>query len=177
MSGAGNPRKARVAQAMRDVLARMLDREVRDPRVHAAGLASVNHVELNRDMSVARVYVSFIGPADDDPALGKRAIAALQAASGFLRGPLGRELRLRYAPELRFVGDDSPAMSQRLTRLMRDEQARAAADAGDSTDTDRAEDETTGQTARERDVTARERDVDTDSESGQDDHRRTQEPR
>ncbi len=120
MSREGNPRRARVAQAMRGLLAEMLDREVKDPRVRAAGLASVNHVELNRDMSVARVYVSFLGPAESDSRVAKRALAGLEAAAGFLRGPVGRRLHLRRAPSLRFVVDDSPEFQQRITKLIRE---------------------------------------------------------
>ena len=121
MSGQGNPRRPRVAQAMRDVLAPMLDREIKDPRVRAAGFASINHIELNRDMSVARIYVSFVGPADESEVIRDRAMAALQASAGFLRGPVGRALRLRHAPELRFLYDDSPAFGQRISALVRDE--------------------------------------------------------
>ena len=108
---------------MRDLLAQKLDREVKDPRVRAAGLASVNHVELNRDMSVARVFVSFIGPADGNEQIRDRAMAGLRGAAGFLRGPVARQLRLRHAPELRFIYDDSPAFSQRIGELVRDEES------------------------------------------------------
>ncbi len=120
MSREGNPRRARVAQAMRNLLAEMLDREVKDPRVRAAGMASVNHVELNRDMSVARVYVSFLGPAESDRNVAESALAGLEAAAGFLRGPVGRRLHLRRAPSLRFVFDDTPEFQQRLSRIARD---------------------------------------------------------
>jgi ribosome-binding factor A len=125
----GNPRRERVAQALRDILAEMLDREIKDPRVRAAGLASVHHVELNRDMSVARVFVSFLGPAETDERLRARALAGLEASAGFLRGPVGRRLRLRHAPELRFVLDDSTAFQQRITELVRGQEA--AEDEGD----------------------------------------------
>src|SRR5688572_26632853 len=117
MSGGGNTRRVRVAQAMRDLMAEMLDREVKDPRVKSAGLVSINHVELNADMSVARVLVSFLGPAEHDARIRDRAMAGLEAASGFLRGPVARRLGLRRAPILRFVQDDSGAFGQRLTDL------------------------------------------------------------
>ena len=52
-------RKARVEQALRDVLSGLLEREVKDPRLKAAGLVTINHVDVNKDLSVARVHVSF----------------------------------------------------------------------------------------------------------------------
>ena len=130
---------------MRDLLAELIDREIRDPRVRAAGFASINHVELNRDMSVARVYVSFVGAADQNPAVRDRAMAGLRSAAGFLRGPAGRALRLRRAPELRFVLDDSPAFSQRISDLVRTEEAsqgqgEGEAPQGEGDETDRIAD-------------------------------------
>lgn len=125
---AGNPRRPRVAKAIRDVLSELVAREVHDPRVHKAGLLSVNHVELNRDMSVAYVYVAFLGADDKDSAA---AIQALQGASGFLRGPLGRALQLQRTPELRFFQDESSEFGVRLSEIVRSDQARKADDDGE----------------------------------------------
>ena len=105
-------RRARVEQALRDALAEMIDREVKDPRVRGAGLVTVQRVELTADLSVARVYVSVFG----DEAAGRRAVAGLAAAAGFLRGPLGRRLNLQKPPELRFLHDHSPEMAAIRTR-------------------------------------------------------------
>src|SRR5262245_32636673 len=107
---------------MRDALAEMIGREVKDPRVRAAGIVTVQRVELNVDLAVARVYVSVFG----DEAAGRRAVAGLAAAAGFLRGPLGRRLNLQHPPELRFVYDASPDVVQKLAEVIRDDQARAA---------------------------------------------------
>jgi ribosome-binding factor A len=120
-------RRLRVEQAMRDALAEMIDREVKDPRVRGAGLVTVQRVELNADLSVARIYVSIYG----DATTGKRAIAGLVAAAGFLRGPLARRLSLQRPPELRFVRDESPEVVLKLADIVRDDQARAAASGRD----------------------------------------------
>ena len=138
--GGGNPRRVRVARAMRDVLADMLAREVKDPRVRAAGFININHVELNSDMSVARVYVSFLGSGSPDQSLVDpvivRAMAGLEASASYLRGPLGRKLKLRHAPSVRFVADDSPVFQQKLRELVKaDEAARAPDDEPTSADT------------------------------------------
>ena len=129
MSKGGNPRGVRVANAMREVLARMLARDIKDPRVREAGFININHIEMNSDMSVARVYVSLMSmSADSDPATDKRVervMAGLRASAGYLRGPLGRELRLRHAPSLRFIADNSPAFQEKLRQLVRDDDARA----------------------------------------------------
>ena len=117
-----SPRRARIAQAIRTNLTEMLARDIKDPRVHSAGLVTLHLVELNRDMSVARIYVSFTLEAGVD-----RAMTGLGAAAGFLRGPLGRRLGLARPPELRFVHDTSPEFAARLSDIVREDQDRAAA--------------------------------------------------
>ncbi|HWN66707.1 MAG TPA: 30S ribosome-binding factor RbfA [Haliangium sp.] len=117
-------RQQRVANAMRELLTELIAREVKDPRVHAAGMVSVSQVDLNRDLSVARVYVSFIGGAGDEQA-EERALAALQAAAGFLRGPVGRRMRLQRAPELRFWRDSRAEFGQRMREILIEDEQRA----------------------------------------------------
>jgi len=107
----------------------MIERDVKDPRVHAAGIISVNNVELNRDMSVARVYVSFYLA---DAAAVERAMKGIQAAAGFLRGPLARRVNLARAPELRFVHDTSPELWERVDEIVREDQRRATGEDDDS---------------------------------------------
>jgi ribosome-binding factor A len=122
--GSGNPRRVRVAQSIRDALAQMLPREVKDARVTAVvGMISINHVELNSDMSIARVYVSFYG--DDEKSIG-RAMEGLERAQRFLRGPLGRELQLARCPQLRFVRDESPDFHERLRDIIKSDEERAS---------------------------------------------------
>ena len=118
--GGQGPRRKRVAQAIRTNISEMLMREVKDPRIHAAGLVSVHKVELNRDMSVARLHVAFFSETGVD-----RAMAGLNAVAKFLRGPLGRRLKLARTPELRFVHDTSPQFAERLTEIVLDDEVRA----------------------------------------------------
>ena len=96
------PRKTRLAQNIRDLLAEMIDQELKDPRVHGAGFVGVNHVEL-------------------DAGAASAAMAGLETAAGFLRGNVGRRLGLKRAPELRFIHDDSPDMQVRLSEIVRDD--------------------------------------------------------
>lgn len=111
-----SPRARRIAQGIRDNLAQMIDREVKDPRVHGAGFVGVNHVELNRDGSVAMIYVSFYGEAR--PGAVDDAMKGLGASAGFMRGHIARRLGLKRAPELRFVHDESPDFHERLSALV-----------------------------------------------------------
>jgi ribosome-binding factor A len=114
-------RKDRVESALREELATIIAREVKDPRVSAAGLIGVTRVECTQDLSVARVYVSIYG----DDAVAKKALAGLAASASFLRGPVGRRLNLQRPPELRFVRDESAELNIRLASILREDEAKA----------------------------------------------------
>lgn len=116
-------RKARVEHALKEALQSAITHDVKDPRVRAATLLTVNKVELNVDLSVANVYISVVG----DEATADGVIAGLQKAAGFLRGPIGRELNLQHAPELRFSHDVSIDMSEKLAAIVKEDQERARA--------------------------------------------------
>lgn len=116
-------RKSRVEHALRDALQHAVNHEVKDPRVRAATMLTVTKVELNVDLSVANVFVSVVG----DDATVEGVVAGLQKAAGFLRGPIGRELRLQRAPELRFAHDVSIDMSDKLAAILREDEDKARA--------------------------------------------------
>jgi ribosome-binding factor A len=85
--------------------------ETKDPSLKMVSLSSL---ELSRDLSVARVYFSLLDP-NGDPAPVQE---GLERASGFLRSRLGREIKIRHVPELRFSHDDSAAEAQRISSLI-----------------------------------------------------------
>jgi ribosome-binding factor A len=102
-------RHERVADRIREVLARLLREEVRDPRI---GFVTLTDVRLSPDLRHARVFVSMLGGD------AERRIAALRRAAAFLRRSLAREAALRFTPELQFVFDDSVAGGFRIERLL-----------------------------------------------------------
>ena len=118
-----NPRKERVATAIREALTEAITADVRDPRVKAPDLLTVSRVEMNVDMAVANVYVSIVGK--DSVIDG--ALAGLQKAAGFLRGPIGRTVGLQHAPELRFFLDKSIDMKDKLAEILREDEMKAKA--------------------------------------------------
>lgn len=81
-------------------------RTVKDPRVNN-GLLSILRVDVTRDMSYATIYVSSMNGLD----AAKEAVKGLKSAAGYMRRELGRALKLRHTPELRFQADDSIAYS------------------------------------------------------------------
>ncbi len=105
-------RNQRIESQIQRVLATLIAREVKDPRV---GNVTITQVSVAADMGVARVYFTpFAGSAHPPAEVG----AGLARAAGFLRGELGRRLGLRHAPRLEFLFDETPEGAARLTRLI-----------------------------------------------------------
>ena len=106
-------RNQRLGNQVLRTLNELLRFETKDPRLDGVSLTSV---DLSRDLSVARVYYSMLDPnADPVPVQ-----AGLEKAAGFLRGKLGRAIKVRHVPELRFEHDDSAAEGQRISDLIED---------------------------------------------------------
>lgn len=103
------PRASRVNEEIRRVLARLIP-ELRDPRL---GLVTVTGVEVSKDYSEAKVFVSVL--KTDDVAAS---VAALNHAAGFLRRELARATAMRTTPRLRFVHDASLERGARLDQLI-----------------------------------------------------------
>jgi ribosome-binding factor A len=94
-------------------LAELLRTELQDPRV---GMANITAVEVSRDLSVAKVFVTFIGEQHAEQR--EEALSALNGAAGFLRGRLGGVIRMRTIPRLHFLFDVSGERSQRVAELI-----------------------------------------------------------
>jgi ribosome-binding factor A len=117
------------------VLAQLLLREVRDPRLKPMTLT---HVKVSPDLTHIWVnYTLLAGNSHDE--LQKE---ILDEAALYLRGPLGRALRLRLAPQLHFAVDEELERGNRLddliTRAVRDDQVRHVDDPPDAADEDEA---------------------------------------
>lgn len=112
-------RSRRIEAELQRVLSELLRREIRDPRV---GNITITHVRVSPDLAHAKVFYAQFG-AD-------RAAADVQAgldgAARFLRGLVGRALKLRLAPELLFRPDEELAAGVRLHSLIDSAVARDA---------------------------------------------------
>src|SRR5579875_412702 len=96
-------RLARLNEQVREDLAELITRELKDPRI--AGLVSVTAVELSPDLRHARIFISVYGTEEQR----RQTFAALRSATGFLRSQLAARMTTRRAPEIHFVPDISIA--------------------------------------------------------------------
>lgn len=114
-------RKLRVGSELQRVLNSLLYSSVKDPRLEGI---RVTAVDLSSDLGVARVFFSTLD-LDGDPAPAE---AALLKAAGFLRTRVGKFLRMRRVPELRFLHDDSAKQGLKLTKLIEDVASKESLD-------------------------------------------------
>ena len=109
-------RIARVNEQMKRELITLLRHEVRDPRI---GPVTITAVEVSPDLYHAKVFYSVLGDEDER----RSSLEGLRAASGYLRGEIGRRMHIRRAPELHFTADNTIEHAMHIEKLL--QQARA----------------------------------------------------
>lgn len=93
-------RGQRVGELIRHEIAGLLTKGLKDPRI---GFVSVMDVEMSKDLHYATVNVSLYG----DEKERKSSLIALQNSAGWIRREVGRHVRLRFTPEIRFRTDET----------------------------------------------------------------------
>lgn len=104
-------RSERVSELIHRLVSDVVRNEVHDPRVR---LVTITDVHLSRDLSVAKLYFTSL---DDEADLDEIA-TVLQKAAGFIRSQIGREIRMRTTPELRFFKDEVELRGREMSALI-----------------------------------------------------------
>ncbi len=105
-------RADRVSDLVREVIGEMLRRDLNDPRLESV---TITAVEMTDDLKLATVFFSAMG----NPSREEESLRGLQSATGYMKKRLGRELRLRYIPDLLFKVDHSFDYGSKIDRLIR----------------------------------------------------------
>lgn len=120
-----NPRAGKVAERIQQIIARRLDKGLRDPRL---GFVTITEVRVTGDLQHASVFYTVYG--DEEAQAGSA--SALKAATGMMRSEVGKQLGTRLTPTLEFIHDELPESAQHMSELLaeakrRDEEAAALA--------------------------------------------------
>ncbi len=105
-------RLERVGDLLKEELSELILREVKDPRV---GFVTITGVRVSADLRHARVYVVTHETGEER----ERTLEGLQSARGYLRGALGRRLRLKYIPDLNFGIDETLEQGFRIHEILK----------------------------------------------------------
>lgn len=103
-------RQARVGDLIRETIAEMIPRKVKDPRVEGI---TITGVEVSVDLKVGRVFFCMMDSSRKDEAL-----EGLKSAAGFLRHEMKKELRLKTVPTLLFAYDESFDYGDKIDKLL-----------------------------------------------------------
>ena len=115
-----NPdRAAKLADRIREIIARRLERGVRDPRM---GFVTITDVKVTGDLQHASVFYTVYG-TDEERA---DTAAALKAATGMFRSEVGKNITSRLTPSLVFIADAIPENAALISSLLAEAQERDA---------------------------------------------------
>ena len=117
MTEGGRP--SRVSEEFREILAEEI-LKLKDPRV---GFVTVTGVRVTADLRLARVSYTSLG----DERARRATAAALRSARGHLRQVIGRQVRMKVLPDLRFEEDETGATDDRIEELLREANRREEA--------------------------------------------------
>jgi len=112
-------RQLRVGELIRHALAEMLARgEIHDD-VLASHVVTVAEVRMSPDLRLASIYIMPLGGKEVAPVL-----AALDRNRKFIRGEIAQAVNLKFAPEIRFLADETFDEADRIDRLLASDKVR-----------------------------------------------------
>lgn len=106
-------RANRLAETLKEEISQMIRQEIKDPRL---GFVTVTAVDVVEDLGHAKVYVSVLGSAEE----AKESLTILNRAAGYVRGELGKRIRLRHTPDIVFKYDPSIEQGAHIAKLLKD---------------------------------------------------------
>ena len=105
-------RAHRVGELIQQEISALLIRGLKDPRI---GFVTITGVDVTPDLHLARVYYTVVGDED----ARRQTAAGLKSSTPFIRQQLGRQLRMKYLPDLIFEYDTSIEYGNRIESLLR----------------------------------------------------------
>lgn len=105
------PRPEKVQEALRQEVSKIVQMELKDPRL---GFLTITKVDLTRDLRYARIYFSVLG----DEKAKKNALYGLRSAKGFIKNLISEKVKLKFMPEIEFKIDDTLEHTQKIFNLI-----------------------------------------------------------
>ncbi|MGB9857980.1 MAG: 30S ribosome-binding factor RbfA [Dictyoglomaceae bacterium] len=106
-------RQERLSELLKIEISEILLRRVKDPRI--SSFVTITEIKLSKDLRYAHVFVSIFG----DEKTKKQTLTGLESAKGFIKSEIGKDLRIRFIPEIVFELDDSLERGDRILKIMK----------------------------------------------------------
>lgn len=110
-----NPRVRKIADRIQVIVAEMLERRIKDPRL---GFVTITDVRVTGDSQQATIFYTVLDASADDDAARAASAAALESAKGLLRSEVAKQLGMRHAPTLTFIHDALPENARHLDEVL-----------------------------------------------------------
>jgi ribosome-binding factor A len=118
-------RQLRIGELVRHCISDLLVRRQIHDDVLERNIVTIPEVRMSNDLRIATVYVMPLGGGDEE-----RIIKALAGNHKFIRGMVARAVNLKFAPDLRFVKDNSFDAGMRMDALLNSEKVRRDVEGG-----------------------------------------------
>ncbi len=106
-----SPRVRKIADRIQVIVAEMLERRIKDPRL---GFVTITDVRVTGDSQQASVFYTVLG----EESSREESAAALESAKGLIRSEVAKQLGIRHAPSLEFIPDALPASARHLDDIL-----------------------------------------------------------
>ncbi len=104
-------RLAKVTENVKETVSLLIERKIKDPRIE---FVTITGVDISADLRHCKVFFSTLGGKKEHD----RALEGLESASGYIRGELGKRLRMKYTPKVRFYFDESVEQGERIDKII-----------------------------------------------------------
>lgn len=115
----GNPRYIKVAEQIKVIVAELLERRIKDPRL---GFVTLTDVRLTGDGREATIFYTVMGGEEERAGTE----AALRSANGMIRSTVGKQLGMKFTPTIAFVLDAVPETAAEMEALLAKARAQDA---------------------------------------------------
>jgi ribosome-binding factor A len=108
-----SPRSRKIADRIKEIVAHLLERRIKDPRV---GFVTLTDVRVSGDNQHASIFYTVLG-AENEAQLADTA-TALESAKGLIRSEVAKQLGMRHAPTIEFVHDALPETARQMEEVL-----------------------------------------------------------
>ena len=105
-------RPEKVAHAIKKEIAKLIQEELRDPRI---GFATVTDVEVTNDLRICKIFISVLG----DEKSKKSTLIALEHAKGFIKKLIADRVKLRFTPDVLFRLDQTAEYGEHIDEIFK----------------------------------------------------------
>ena len=106
-------RSQRIQELLLEEISKMIQHGLKDPRI---GFVTITQVDVSDNLKHANIFVSVMGTEQEK----EDTMDAFRSATGFIRNTLGKNLNLRYIPQLGFKRDDTQTRVDKISKILKD---------------------------------------------------------